>query len=205
MVAKAGKSAIRLSVLQSVPHTENVGSGRLSLHVALIRVLETCRLRLSLMTAFSSSKLRLAYQRAPLITPSNTHSLSRMGCRYPWLKAHSWGLTACRNLTVLLTGTLRGQVRTLTVTRKRQLTTLYAIGFSVKIVYDNSPTTEPLTLWTRDLDGLKSLLEEYRRHKANPVLPAGGQDYSWLSAYTARPSRPTLRTLTVRSPVHDRP
>ncbi|EPT03267.1 hypothetical protein FOMPIDRAFT_1028919 [Fomitopsis schrenkii] len=65
-------------------------------------------------------------------------------------------------------------------------------GFSVKIVYDNSPTTEPLTLWTRDLDGLKSLLEEYRRHKANPVLPAGGQDYSWLSAYTARPSRPTL-------------
>ncbi|KAI0725443.1 DNase I-like protein [Fomitopsis betulina] len=81
-------------------------------------------------------------------------------------------------------------------------------GFSVKIVLGDNRTSEPLTLWTRDLDGLKSLLEVYRRHKANSALRGDGQDYSWLAAYIGRPSRPAILSTvppdlrTLQKPVH---
>ncbi|KAH9931574.1 DNase I-like protein [Fomitopsis serialis] len=64
-------------------------------------------------------------------------------------------------------------------------------AFALTIVADGHPEAERLTLLTRDSEGLKSLLEEYRRCKESRNLQAE-PDYSWLAAYIGHPSRPAI-------------
>lgn len=71
------------------------------------------------------------------------------------------------------------------------------------IVYDDSHPKKPLTLWTSDLNGLRSLLEKYRRYKTISESQEEQRDYSWLTAYIGRPSRPAIRALRVQIPAHD--
>jgi len=64
-------------------------------------------------------------------------------------------------------------------------------AFALTIVADGNPEADRVTLLTRDSEGLRSLLEEYRRCKETRHLQAE-PDSSWLAAYTGHPSRPAI-------------
>ena len=97
--------------------------------------------------------------------------------------------------------TLREQVRQFTMSVQVTYTAC-SEGFTMSISYVDNPSGQPLTLWTSDSEGLRDLLEEYRRCKAVSELKGEGQDFSWLAAYAGRSSRPAICTSKAYMPKH---
>ncbi|KZT64220.1 DNase I-like protein [Daedalea quercina L-15889] len=65
-------------------------------------------------------------------------------------------------------------------------------ALALSIATDKDPAAEQLTLLTRDSEGLKLLLDEYRRCKVASSLVGNQRGHSWLEPYIGRPSRPAI-------------